>query len=100
MAFVTSITNDDGRHDLFVAVGARHRLLGRQVAIKFLTQSGDVVARERFVREARIIAALRSENVVRVIDVGAARVGDEDLPYIVMERLEGETVSAYQRRKG
>ena len=44
----------------------------------------------RCLKEARIAASLRSRHVVRVIDVQPHyRHGDWDLPYLVMELLEG-----------
>jgi serine/threonine-protein kinase len=95
-----------GRGAMGVVVGARHHRLGQQVAIKFLT-SGDELSRARFFQEAKIIASLRSEHVVRVIDVGAIRLagehgerGESELAYIVMERLAGEPVSTYALGRG
>ncbi len=89
-----------GRGAMGVVIGARHRVLGQKVAIKFLSKAGDEVARERFFREAKIIASLRSEHVVRVIDVGTTRIDRDDVQFIVMERLEGETVSSHLARSG
>jgi tetratricopeptide (TPR) repeat protein len=45
---------------------------------------------ERFVREARVLASLRHPGVVRYIAHGVTA---EDEPYLVMEWLEGETLS-------
>ncbi len=49
----------------------------------------------RFVREARIAASLDVPNVVRVIEAS-----DENavLPYLVMERLEGQDLGAYLKQ--
>lgn len=67
---------------------AVHEELGMPVAIKFIraeaAPSPDLV--ERFYREARIAAALRHRFVVELLDVGT---GDDGLPFIVMELLEG-----------
>jgi eukaryotic-like serine/threonine-protein kinase len=72
--------------------------LDRQVAIKLLAENlaGEQAARERFLREARLAAQLSHPNVVGVYDAGeeAAR------PYIVMERVEGETVADLLARRG
>jgi serine/threonine-protein kinase len=77
-----------GRGGMGVIAAATHVHLHQRVALKFLHReyatSPDVV--ERFVREARAAAALRSEHVCRVSDVGAL---DDGAPYIVMELLEG-----------
>ena len=71
---------------------ARHESLDMPVAIKFMGAhtAGDVEARQRFEREARALASLRTPNIVQVLDHGI----DDDAPYIVMELLEGEDLSA------
>ncbi len=78
-----------GQGGMGVVVAARHETLGEIVAIKLLHPSGakDAVQIERFVREARATARIKSEHVVRVFDVGV----DEPTgaPFIVMEFLEG-----------
>jgi serine/threonine protein kinase len=71
---------------------AEHLSIGTQVAIKLL--SADVSLRPetrgRFEREARAAAALQSPHVVRVFDHGT----ESGVPFIVMERLVGETLAA------
>jgi eukaryotic-like serine/threonine-protein kinase len=64
--------------------------LGRRVALKFLPAdtSKDPLAVERFQREARAASALDHPGICVVHDVGV----HEDQPFIVMERLEGETL--------
>ncbi len=70
-----------------VVVRARHLGLDEVVAIKLLTEAAiDEESRARFVREARAAAKLRSEHVVRVTDVGET---EDNVPYMVMELLEG-----------
>lgn len=67
---------------------AEHLRLGKAVAIKVLRS--DVASScklvQRFRREARAVASLRSEHVVDVIDFGELV---DDAPYLVMEFLEG-----------
>lgn len=55
----------------------RHVDLDQVVAIKFLRRalSGRPSIVQRFLNEARALAALRSEHVVRVIDVGQLESG-------------------------
>jgi eukaryotic-like serine/threonine-protein kinase len=81
-----------------VVVSARHIQLNHLVAIKFLnektTQSATGVA--RFLREARASAALRSEHVARVVDVGQLESG---APFMVMEYLEGRSLSKLIRKR-
>src|SRR5690349_22812233 len=65
--------------------------LQRDVAIKVMrpgTGADDVAA--RFEDEARVAASLQHPNVVAVYDTGATA---EGCPYIVMERLAGETLA-------
>src|SRR6185436_3400274 len=51
---------------------------------------------ERFRREARAAAKIRSEHVARVIDVGTM---DGGLPYMVMEYLDGHDLSEEMQRR-
>ncbi len=62
------------------------------MALKILQRSGDrrSEVEQRFLREARIIAKLESDHVVRVLDVNTSN----DPPYLAMELLDGETVEA------
>ena len=68
---------------------ATHVGLDQQVAIKVLdpqlANNAEVV--QRFVREARASARLKSDHVCRVSDVGAL---EDGVPYIEMELLAGE----------
>ena len=66
---------------------ARDGALDRSVAIKVMRDdlALDPTARARFEREARMIARLANEHVVRVHDVGSLG----PLPFIVMEYVEG-----------
>jgi serine/threonine-protein kinase len=75
-----------GQGGMGVVVLARHLDLDERVAIKFLVKTNDTSAVERFVREARAAAKVKSEHVCRVYDVGRLPTGE---PYIVMEYLEG-----------
>jgi phosphate/phosphite/phosphonate ABC transporter binding protein len=77
---------------------AEHTGLGTIVAVKLLNESfvTDQNALSRFRREARAAAAIRHENVVSVFDTGT---DDEGIPFIVMELLEGESLSALLRRE-
>ncbi len=71
-----------------VVVKAKHRKLLEPCAIKFLLPHVAEVpeARERFLREARACARLKSDYVVRVFDVGEI---DDETPYMVLEYLDG-----------
>jgi hypothetical protein len=77
---------------------AEHAGLRRQVALKVLLDGfgHDPDGRERFVREARIAAAIKHPNVVNIFDVGV----QEDIPYMVMEFLEGQDLEKLLEAKG
>jgi eukaryotic-like serine/threonine-protein kinase len=77
-----------GEGGMGVVVAAVHLGLEQPVAIKFLLPEAmrSRVAVERFLREARVAAMIRSEHVARVHDVGTLEGG---VPYIVMEQLVG-----------
>lgn len=75
-----------------------HRTLGRKAAIKVLPPSiaGEQLARQRFLREARTAAALDHPNVVKLYDVAR----DEDVWYLVMEFVEGQTLEQLVKLHG
>lgn len=71
---------------------ATHLALNRRVAVKLVHLPGvsPAQARERFLREARVAAAVRHRNVVDILDFGT----DEDgRPFMVMELLVGRPLS-------
>jgi serine/threonine protein kinase len=67
---------------------ARDTKLGRKVAIKFLLHD-DPSFVSRFVIEARATARCTHENIVTIFEVGEHR----GLPFMVLEYLEGKTLS-------
>jgi serine/threonine protein kinase len=69
-----------------------HTTLGTRVAIKFIKPrfAQQPEARARFEIEARAAARLSTKHAVHVFDYG---VSPDGLPYIVMEYLEGESLS-------
>jgi serine/threonine protein kinase len=81
-----------GRGGMAQVYRAYHPQLDRYVAIKVL-RSDLVEEKEflaRFQREARAIASLRHHNIVQVFDADA----QDDIYYMVMELLEGDTLRA------
>lgn len=76
-----------------IVLAATHVQLQDQVAIKLLHAEVASKAQRvaRFLREAQAAASLRSENVVRVFDVGQLESG---MPYMVMELLEGQDLAS------
>jgi serine/threonine-protein kinase len=80
-----------GTGGMAYVVAARHLELQHRVAIK-LTLPGKTSeqGRLRMVREARTAAQIKSDHVVRVLDVVSS---GPNAPYIVMEYLRGETLA-------
>jgi hypothetical protein len=66
--------------------------LGREVAIKALARTfrGDSASLRRFEREARVLAALSHPNIAAIY--GFERL--DGWPYLVLERVAGETLAA------
>jgi serine/threonine-protein kinase len=77
---------------------AYHRGLRKDVAVKLMAESilSSDVLRARFAQEAVAGANVKSPHVVQVFDTG---VSDDLGPYIVMEVLEGEDLSARLERE-
>ncbi len=75
---------------------ARDTRLDRAVAIKVLSTelAGHSDAQARFECEARSISRLNHPHICTLYDVGSASVGGEDLQFLVMELLEGQTLAA------
>lgn len=76
---------------------ARHPGLGRDVALKVLSQRGDAQLEARFVREVRAMADLAHPGIVRVYDCGAT---DEGRLFYTMELLEGRTLAQLVQGRG
>lgn len=95
-ASVTSFDNYDvietlGTGGMGRVLRARHRLMEREVAIKTLRgelNPGPALA-DRFKQEARALAALDHENIVKVYDFGQTR---EGVLFLVMELVSGSTL--------
>ncbi|MCU0684799.1 MAG: serine/threonine protein kinase [Polyangiaceae bacterium] len=88
-----------GRGAMGAVWAATHLGLGELVALKFIhaPYAASPQARYRFETEARATAKIRSRFVVSVFDTG--QLADGTL-YLVMERLQGETLHAYVKRRG
>ncbi len=86
-----------GEGGMGIVVRARHIDLDERVAIKFLLRQPAEEMVERFLREARAAAKVKSEHVCRVFDFGRLDTGE---PYIVMEHLEGIDLGRKLRAEG
>ncbi len=76
---------------------AEHLVLGIPVALKMLrpVDAHSKVARARFEKEARTVAALTHPNVVHILEYGM----HGDVPFFAMELLEGETLAKRLQRQ-
>jgi serine/threonine-protein kinase len=92
----------DGRYQLRRELGrggagavfeATHLFTQRTVAIKLVHRDGEAATlrelRSRLLREAHALAAARHPGIVDVLDAG---VGQDGMPYLVIERLEGRSL--------
>jgi serine/threonine-protein kinase len=79
---------------------ARHPFIDRKAAVKVLrpefARNTDVS--NRFLNEARAANAIGHPNIIDIIDAG--RLPGSNLPYLMMELLEGESLAARVKRVG
>jgi len=90
-----------GHGGMGVVYRATDLMMKRAVAVKLIRASdGSALDEEvagRFLREAKNTARIQHENIVEVYDLGRSKSGDL---YMVMELLEGESLSVRLRREG
>jgi len=88
-----------GPYDLISRIGAggmgdvykaRDTRLARTVAVKVISSydARDPEARERFVREARAVAALNHPHICTLYDIGS----EDGVDFLVMEYVDGATL--------
>ncbi len=94
---ITHAIGRGGMGEVFAAVDACEG--DRPCALKVLREAlaARPAAVARFEREARLLAAVSSEHVVRLLGFGRAVSG---APYLVLERLEGEDLRQILDRRG
>lgn len=87
---VYEITEEIGKGGMATVYRAYQPSMDRHVAIKIIRASilGDEIGRDRFQREAKLIAKLEHPHLLPVYDFDGAH----DPPYIVMRYLEGGTL--------
>ena len=87
-----------GRGGMAAVYRARHRDLGRDVAIKVLPLTslpdGDMVA--RFEREAHTMAKLEHRHIVPIFEVGRR----DEVIYFVMKYLRGQSLATRLKQEG
>ena len=93
------IEREIGRGGMGTVYLATHLGLERPVAVKIIRRefAGDADVADRFLREARTMAKLRHPNAAMIFDAGILPDGRH---FIVMEFVEGETLSQALAREG
>jgi serine/threonine protein kinase len=78
---------------------ATHLGTTRVVAVKVIAPrwAAEPQFLARFQREAQACGRLRHPNIVNVTDFGIAKAAHGDMPYLVMEFLDGQTLSDFQK---
>ncbi|HJL17275.1 MAG TPA: protein kinase [Sandaracinaceae bacterium LLY-WYZ-13_1] len=86
------ITERIGSGGMGTVYRARHEVVGRDVAIKFLSPElgADATNRRRFLREAKAANRIDHEHIIDITDFGET---DDGLVYLVMEYLDGESLA-------
>ncbi len=85
------VTREIGRGGMAAVYEAEHLALGKKVAVKVLAAelSASTIVIERFFREARAAASIKSPYIVDVYDSGRL---EDGRPFICMEMLDGESL--------
>lgn len=106
---VGKIIND--RYEIIEQIGqggmakvykAKCNVLNRFVAIKILKDEyiDDDTFSKKFKKESQAAASISHPNIVNVYDVGNFSTQKGNIPYIVMEYIDGETLKDIISRKG
>ncbi len=84
-------TREIGRGGMAAVYEAEHLALGKKVAVKVLASelAASTIVIERFFREARAAASIKSPHIVDIYDSGRL---EDGRPFICMEMLDGESL--------
>lgn len=86
------LTEIIGRGGMGIVFRSRDLSLDRPVAVKVLSPGllADATARDRFLREARAVAAINHPGIVGIYEV----VSETELPYFAMEFVDGRSLES------
>ena len=92
---IVSVIGEGGMGTVYLA---RHTFTGRKAAVKLLHSelARDQSLVTRFMNEARATTAIGHPNIIDIIDVGI--LPDGHTPYLMMELLQGESLSRRLQR--
>ncbi|HUK02412.1 MAG TPA: serine/threonine-protein kinase [Steroidobacteraceae bacterium] len=94
---VISLLATGGMGEVYRAVRA-DGLYPQAVAVKLIRRElAGAVMLDRFRAEREILAAMEHPNIARILDAG---ITDSDLPYTVMELVEGEPIDRFCEHQG
>jgi eukaryotic-like serine/threonine-protein kinase len=91
------VVNELGRGGTSVVYRARDKTMLRDVAMKVLLEENDSTAVKRLLREAQALSELRHPNIVSVYSLD---VQDENKLTLVMDLVDGTSLSAMIKDKG
>ena len=88
-----------GSGGMSVVFKAKHRLLSRMVAVKFLNNDSfrQPHLQRRFLLEAQITSSLSHPSIITVYDFG---INQDGQPYLVMDYVDGPTLAQVLERGG
>ncbi len=87
---IISLLGSGGMGQVFLA---QKDSLEKKFALKIIKRGMDTEAvLKRFVRELQILSRLENPNIATLLDAGST---ENDLPYFVMEYIEGETITRF-----
>src|SRR3954451_15099282 len=79
-----------GRGGMGSVYAVNHEGIGKRAALKVIHQLLGAAHADRMIVEARVVNRVGHPNIVDIFDTGAL---EDGRPYIVMERLDGQSLA-------
>lgn len=105
---IIKLLGKGGMGQVYLALTERENNQHQLVAIKFLKKEclladNKLEIERRFAREIKILISLNHPNIVKIIEQGIYRLTEnnqvDNIPFYVMEYLNGESLTTYLERK-